>query len=258
MSGKTAFAIAEHPDDIEFLMAGTLIHLGAAGYELHYLNVANGCCGTTQYDAPTIAAMRRDEARRAAASIGAVFHESLCNDLEIFYDRSTLLRLASIIREVAPQIVLTHSPADYMEDHTNTCRLAVTAAFSRCMPNFPVEPPRAAIDAPVTVYHAQPYSHRDPLGCLVTPKVFVDISDVLEKKIEMLSCHVSQKTWLDESQGLDSYLETLRGLDAELGRMSGRYAHAEGWRRHLHLGFCGPQDDPLVTALADRVFVPDS
>ena len=40
------------------------------------------------------------------------------------------------MREEAPEIVPTHSPADYMEDHTNSCRLAVTAAFARGMPNF--------------------------------------------------------------------------------------------------------------------------
>ncbi len=59
---KRVFAIAAHPDDIEFLMSGTLMHLTEAGYEAHYLNVANGCCGSTQHDIPTISAIRREEA----------------------------------------------------------------------------------------------------------------------------------------------------------------------------------------------------
>ena len=63
---------------------------------------------------------------------------------------------------------------------------------------------------------------------------------MVDRKIEMLSYHVSQKKWLDESQGHESYLHTLRDLDEELGRMSGMFQYAEGWRRHLHLGFCGP------------------
>ena len=152
---RRAFAIAAHPDDIEFVMAGTLLHLQAAGYEIHYMNLANGCCGSSVTNASTTIRVRRDEARRACQLIGAVFHESLVNDLEIFYDRPTLVRLASIMRQVAPEIVLTHSPSDYMEDHTNTCRLAVTAAFARGMPNFAVDPPTmAAIDQPVTIYHA--------------------------------------------------------------------------------------------------------
>lgn len=251
-----AFAIAAHPDDIEFLMAGTLIRLGAAGYELHYMNLADGCCGTTQYDRETIAKIRRDEAERAAHLIGATFHEPICHDLEIFYERSSLLRLSSIIREVAPSVVLTHSPVDYMEDHTNTYRLATTATFARGMPNFPVDPPQAAVSGSVTLYHAQPYSHRDPLRRRVDPDLYVNVTDLVERKVEMLACHESQKKWLDESQGLDSYLQTLRDLDAELGERSGIFGAAEGWRRHLHLGFCGPDTDPLAEALQDHIAWP--
>lgn len=250
---KTAFAIAAHPDDIELFMSGTLMLLKDAGYEIHYMNLANGCCGTTQYDVETIARMRRDEAIRAAGSIGAVFHESICNDLEIFYDKPTLAKAASVMRDVAPEIVLTHSTSDYMEDHTNACRLAVTAAFTRGMPNFPVDPPRECVSGKVTVYHAQPYSHRDPLRQLVTPDFYVDVSDVVERKVAMLACHESQKRWLDESQGHDSYLQTLRELDRECGRMSGRFEYAEGWRRHLHLGFCGQDDNPLRDVLDNRI-----
>lgn len=252
---KTAIAIAAHPDDIEFLMSGTLMLLRSNGYEIHYWNLANGCCGTTQYDAQTIARIRREEALAAARAIGAVFHESICNDLEIFYDKPTLAKVASVLRDVAPEIVLTHSPVDYMEDHTNTCRLATTAAFARGMPNFPVDPPRPTVAGNVTVYHAQPYSHHDPLRRLVEPDLVVDTTDLIELKKKMLSKHVSQKTWLDESQGLNAYLETLVALDAQLGRMSSLFKHAEGWRRHLHLGFCGEKDDPLREALKERVLV---
>jgi len=250
---QVVLAIAAHPDDIEFLMAGTMVLLGRAGHELHYLNLANGCCGSTEQDAATIAAVRKDEARRAAESIGAEFHESICNDLEIFYDQATLAQVASIIRLVKPTIVLTHSPADYMEDHMNASRLAVTAAFSRGMPNFPVEPPREAFNDSLTLYHAQPYSHMDPLGQLVVPHCFVNVEPVAEQKWAMLSCHQSQKQWLDESQGLDSYLQTMRDLDMQLGTMSGSFQAAEGWRRHLPLGFCDADDDPLVDSLLDHV-----
>lgn len=250
---KTVFSVAAHPDDIEFLMSGTLMSLRDAGYELHYMNLSNGSLGTTQYDTERIVQMRRQEAWEAADSIGAVFHESICSDLDIFYERSTLARLASVIREVAPDILLTHSPADYMEDHTNTCRLAVSATFARGMPNYAGSPPRPPVAKPVTIYHAQPYSHYDPLRRLVVPDFYVDVSDRQEEKVAMLAKHESQKKWLDESQGLDSYLQTLRDLDAKAGQMSAKFSHAEGWRRHLHLGFCGPYDDPLREALSPRI-----
>ncbi len=63
-----------------------------------------------------------------------MWHAPFCNDLEIFYDARALRRLAAVIRAVAPDAILTHSPQDYMEDHMNTCRLAVSAAFVRAMP----------------------------------------------------------------------------------------------------------------------------
>ncbi len=248
----SAIAIAAHPDDIEFFMSGTLIHLRNAGWEIHYLNVANGCCGSVQHDRETTARIRREEGMRAAARLGAVFHESLTADLEIFYDKPTLAKVASIIRAAAPQIVLTHAPSDYMEDHMNACRLAVTAAFCRGMPNFPVDPPRPPVEGKVTVYHAQPYGNRGPLGEMVYPHFYVDTTDVVEEKVAALAEHQSQKHWLDVSQGHDSYLQTLRDLDREVGQMSGRFQYAEGWRRHRHLGFCGPNDDPLVAALGAK------
>lgn len=251
----TAFAIAAHPDDIEFVMAGTLIRLRAAGYQIHYMNIANGCCGSTQWSAAHTAQVRAAEALAAADSIGAEFHASLTNDLEIFYNHDTLTRLAAIIREVAPQIVLTHAPVDYMEDHTNACRLAVTAAFTRGMPNYQTTPWRDPVDQIVTIYHAQPHGNRDPLGKLVRAGIYVDVADVLNEKTTMLACHKSQKQWLDESQGLDSYLDTMKDLMRQVGQMSGRFAYAEGWRKHSHLGFCGPTDDPLTDALGAHAFV---
>jgi len=251
---KRAFAVAAHPDDIEFVMAGTLILLKHAGYEIHYMNIANGSCGSTEYSAEHTAQIRAAEAMEAAESIGAHFHPSLTNDLEIFYDQKTLARLAAVMREVGPDILLVHAPSDYMEDHMNACRLAVTAAFARGMPNFPTDPPSAPIDGGVTVYHAQPHGNRDPLGNVVKPGIFVDISTVLEEKTAMLACHKSQKQWLDKSQGLNSYLTTMKSLMHEVGEMSGRFSYAEGWRRHLHLGFCSEKSDPLPEALSRFCF----
>ncbi|MEI7684539.1 MAG: PIG-L family deacetylase [Planctomycetota bacterium] len=243
----TAFAIAAHPDDIEFVMAGTLIRLRDNGWTIHYMNIADGCCGSSVTDAAETARIRAAEARRAAESIGAVFHSSICPDLGIFYDDATLRRLAAVVREVSPSIVLTHAPIDYMEDHTNTCRLAVTAAFARGMPNYATHPPRPAIDAPVTLYHAQPHGNRTPLGELVTPTHFVDVGGVMAEKIRMLEHHRSQKEWLDRSQGMDSYVETMKSLMREAGSMSGAVEYAEGWRRRHHLGFCAADADPLAS-----------
>ncbi len=249
-----AFAVAAHPDDIEFLMAGTLIRLADAGYETHYLAIANGSCGTSTLPADEIVPIRRDEAMAAAASIGAVYHESLVPDIEIFYEKGLLARVAAVVREVAPEMLLVQSPADYMEDHQNAARLAVTAAFCRAMPNFPTDPPRPPVEGDVAVYHAQPHGNRDPLRQVVEPDFFVDISAALDRKRDVLACHRSQKQWLDESQGMDSYLSAMEDFCRHLGRMSGRFEYAEGWRRRLHLGF-GPEEfDPLSAALGPHVW----
>ena len=248
-SGKRAFAVAAHPDDIEFMMAGTLILLKQAGLELHYMNVASGSCGTVSLGTDEIVAVRTAEARAAAEGIGAAFHPPLVNDFEIYYEPSLLAKLGAIVRQVNPRILLVPSPQDYMEDHVNVSRLMVTAAFCRNMRNFATDPPTPPLDSQLAIYHALPFGLRDQLRNPIEAESYVDISSVLEMKRRTLACHRSQKQWLDESQGTDSYLRTMEEMSAEVGRMSGRLKHAEGWRRHWHLGF-GPEDfDPLADAL---------
>jgi len=252
---QAAIAIGAHPDDIEFLMAGTLLLLGKAGYETHYLNLASGQCGSNQYNAAMTRSIRNTEAKASAKILGAHFHPSLTEDLEVLYNLELLHSLAAVIREVKPTVVLTHSPQDYMEDHTNTCRLAVSAAFARGMPNFKTNPSRPAIDSEVTVYHAMPAGLRDPLRKRVFPGLFVNTANVHKIKRDALSAHKSQQAWLDESQGMNCHLLTMEDMALEVGRLSQRFKLAEGWRRHLHLGFCGPTADPLKDALGRKCLV---
>ena len=242
---KTAIAIGAHPDDIEFMMAGTLLLLKKAGYEIHYMNVANGSCGSVQYGPARLKKMRLGEAKAAARILGAHFHAPLVNDLEVFYDLKTLRRLAAVIRDVKPSVVLTHSPVDYMEDHTNTCRLAVSAAFTHGMPNFHSTPDRPTADYDVTVYHGLPHSLTDGLRKKLIPGIFINTASVHATKLESLRAHKSQQHWLDASQKMNSYLQTLEDISLEIGRRSKKFKHAEGWRRHLHYGFCAPDADPL-------------
>src|SRR6059036_3662589 len=192
MPEKVAIAVGAHPDDIEFYMAGTLLLLKKAGYQPHYLNVASGNCGGTEYNSTTTRSIRHTEAKAAAKVLGAEFHESLTDDLEILYSLDLLRRLAAIYREVKPTIILTHSPQDYMEDHTNTCRLAVTATFSRGMPNFKTVPQRAAT-GDATVYHAMPHGLRDGLRRRILPGAFVNTTSAHPAKRAALAAHASQK-----------------------------------------------------------------
>ncbi|MCI0535746.1 MAG: PIG-L family deacetylase [Verrucomicrobiales bacterium] len=246
---RTALAIAAHPDDIEFVMAGTLLLLERAGWEIHYLNLSTGNCGSMEFNAAQTRRTRRREAQAAAKLLGAHWHPPLCDDLEIFYDLRTLRRLAAVIREVNPAIVLTHSPQDYMEDHMNASRLAVTAAFARGMPNFKTTPSRGAVEGEVTIYHAMPHGLCDQLGQPIRPAIFVNTKSVHGQKRQALAAHQSQKAWLDVSQGMDSYLRVMDEMSLAVGKMSRRFQHAEGWRRHAHMGFCAEVADPLCDVL---------
>jgi len=247
-----AIAIAAHPDDIEFCMAGTLLRLREAGWAVHYFNLSTGHCGSLTLNAGRTRAVRRREARTAARRLGARWHPPIADDLEIVYDVRTLRRVAAVIRAVQPSVVLTHSPVDYMEDHMNTSRLAVTAAFARGMPNFRTTPARPAVAGDVTVYHAMPHGLRDGLRRRVVAGAWVDTESVQAIKRAALAAHRSQKEWLDASQGMDSYLQAMDAMSAEVARSSRRFRLAEGWRRHLHLGFSGSETDPLAEALGDR------
>jgi LmbE family N-acetylglucosaminyl deacetylase len=249
-----ALAIAAHPDDIEFMMAGTLLLLREAGWQIHCMNVSSGNLGSMTLPSAKIAGVRRREAQSAAKVMGAMWHPPLCQDLEVFYDSRTLRRLASKVRTVDPSIVLTHSPQDYMEDHMNTARLTVTALFARGIPNYRTTPPRAPVETGVTIYHASPHGLRDGLRRQVVPGAFVNTTTVQDRKRAALACHASQQPFLDATQGF-SYLDLMDEFSRTLGTMSGTFQHAEGWRRHLHLGFCDERADPLSDALGDKYLV---
>ena len=191
----------------------------------------------------------------AAEILGAEFHGSPWRDLQIFYDAESIQRLTAIIREVQPSVILTHAPQDYMEDHMNTSRLTVTAAFARGIPNFGTHPPSEAIDGDVTIYHGMPHGLCDQLRRKVIPGSFVDTTSVHPVKRQALAAHKSQKDWLDKSQGMDSYLVAMDEMSAAVGKLSGRFEHAEGWRRHLHYGFSSEGADPLAEVLGEKYLV---
>jgi LmbE family N-acetylglucosaminyl deacetylase len=247
--GLVVLAAAAHPDDIEFMMAGTLLLLKRAGAEIHMWNLANGHCGTAQHSRGDIIRIRAAEAEASALLAGAVSHSALFDDLGIFYDAPSLARVAAVVRAIKPAIILTQSPQDYMEDHQNTCRLLVTAAFSHGMRNFVTQPPRPVWDAPLAIYHALPHGLQDGMGQPVHPDLFVNIGAVLAEKRAMLACHRSQKEWLDVSQGMDAYLEEMVNMSAAVGRMSGQCEYAEGWRLHSKLGFAPNDFSPLESML---------
>lgn len=255
MSSKVAFAVCAHPDDIEIFMLGTLLQLKDAGYEIHMMNLANGSGGTMDQPRDVIVPQRAQEARNAAEKAGAIYHESIAEDFFVLYTVENIARLGSVMRDVKPDVLLIHSLEDYMEDHMIAARLALTASFGRASCNFPANPPRPITSQNITVYHAQPHMNRTPMGKPVVPEMFVDVSGEIDRKGEILAEHKSQKIWLDQSQGMDSYIISMRALNQEVGQMSGRFEYAEGWRRHLHIGYGEADANPIADALGQKVMM---
>ena len=200
-----------------------------------------------------IVPIRREESVRAARMLGATYHESLVDDLEVYYTDNLIRRLAAVIRRVRPGCLLLPSPIDYMEDHQNTARVGATAAFCRGIPNYRTIPEIAAIQGDIAVYHAMPYGLAGPLGERIEPEFLVTVSGREAERLALLECHASQRDWLDASQGIGSYTDAMLEMSASVARLAGLEGHAEGWRRRSHLGFCSAEYRPLETILERSV-----
>ncbi len=250
-SKPVVLAAVAHADDVEFLFSGTLLLLKEAGCPIHMWNLLDGACGTLTHSRDEIVRLRAAEAARSAAIAGAEIHSPIFSDLEIFYDKPSLAAVSARVRTIRPQIILTHSPMDYMEDHQNVCRLITTAAFSRAMPNFVTEPACPSYADPVRIYHAPPHGLRDGLNHIFRPDLLVDIGSTMETKGRMLACHESQHAWLGDSQGMEAPVGEMRGLCRTMAGWGRDMEFAECWRRHSHLGFCHADFDPLCDNLRD-------
>ncbi|HYT90602.1 MAG TPA: PIG-L family deacetylase [Gemmataceae bacterium] len=244
-------SLLAHPDDAEFLCAGTLVRLARAhGWEVHIASMTPGDCGSAELPPDEISRLRRAEGARAAAVIGARYHCVEERDLLIFYNERALERVTRLLRQVRPRVLLTHSPADYMLDHEVTSTIVRAAAFAAPIPNFLSERSLGPVLEHIPhLYYCDPIEGKDPLGNPVAPGFCVDVSDVIETKAEMLACHTSQREWLLKHHGMDQYLQAMRDWGAQRGRSCG-VAYAEGFRQHL--GHSYPQNNVLAELLGGR------
>ncbi len=248
----TVLALFAHPDDAEFLCAGTLLHLARLGARIHIATITAGDCGSAILPPEKIALIRRKEAKRAAERVGANYSCLALKDLRIFYDQATLKKVMEVVRRTDPEMVLTHSPGDYMVDHETTSRLAQTACFGAMAPNFRTGARRAArgTRAIPHLYYAQPFGGRDIFGDEIRPRLAVDITSTLAEKKAMLACHESQQAWLRSQQDIEQMNDPVQSMARRIGALSGIEA-AEGFRQHLGQAF--PQTNLLRTLLGDLV-----
>jgi LmbE family N-acetylglucosaminyl deacetylase len=236
---KSALAIASHPDDAEFLCAGTLALLHRKGWEIHIATMTAGDCGSKELDRNEISEIRKKEAANSARILDGGYECLGSEDLFILYDRPTLMRVIAHVRKVQPQLVLTMSPSCYMLDHEITSRLAQTASFAGGIVNIET-PGIAPLDYIPHLYYADPLEGKDKYGVQVIPTTMVDITGVIEIKTEMLACHKSQREWLRQHHGMDEYILSMKRLAEERGQRMG-VKYAEGFRQHL--GHAYPQNN---------------
>jgi LmbE family N-acetylglucosaminyl deacetylase len=245
---RIVLSLLAHPDDAEILCGGVLVRLAAAGWEVHIASVTAGDCGTMVADRWEIGAVRTAEARRAAAMIGAAYHCLDERDGLVVYDKPTVQKAIDLFRRVAPGLVFTHAPRDYMMDHEMTSLLARAASFVHPAPNISAHPLREGSGVPY-LYYCDPVGGTDPLGHEVAPTTLVDVTAQMETKLAMLGCHASQREWLRAHQGVDEYVEAARRLAEERGRRIG-VAYAEGFVEHRGHGY--PHDDLLAALFAKQ------
>ncbi len=189
--------------------------------------------------------------------LGATYHHAGFDDLCIFNDDNSNRRVTALLREVDPWMVITHSPNDYLSDHEMTSLLVRNACFYASIPNY--ETKAGAADYTLSIpylYYAQPLEGVDIFGKSVTPEFYVDISELMLVKVEMLACHESQRNWLRAHHGMDEYIESMRRFNTSLGqrasKVSGRpITYAEAFRQHR--GHAYPDDNVITTILRESV-----
>jgi LmbE family N-acetylglucosaminyl deacetylase len=241
-------AVMAHPDDAEMLVGGTLFHLKDAGWELGIVTMTAGDCGSAMVGREEIARIRYAEAQAAAAYLGASYACAGMMDVEVIYNIENIRRVVEAMRRFDPDVVMTHSPVDYMLDHEEASRLARGAAFALAVPNYETRqnPPAPRGRATPALYYADATEGKNPMGQRIYPQFYIDISKTLPQKREMLSRHVSQREWLRSHHGIDEYLDRMTGWAAGYGSECG-FAYAEGFRQHLGHGY--PHQPILQAAL---------
>lgn len=187
--------VTAHPDDVDFGAAGTVATWTDKGIDVTYCVVTDGDAGGFDPDVPRadIPSIRRAEQEAAAKVLGVsdvIFlgypDGRLTVTLELRRD------IARAIRRVRPQRVLCQSPERNWDriyashpDHmaageATACAVYPDARNPFTFPELADEGLEAHIVPELWIMSAP------------APDVFVDITDVIERKVEALLCHESQ------------------------------------------------------------------
>jgi LmbE family N-acetylglucosaminyl deacetylase len=186
---KTLIAVGAHPDDIEFSCSGTIMKLREKGYECYYIVATNGENGFKTGHKPRKQRIqiRLKEQLKAAKKLGVkkVFFLG-CRDGFLQNNDQLRARIVMIIKKIKPEIIFSFDPANRTyeninlqhRDHRNIGKAvfdAVFAAKNRYMYG----------GAPHLVNYLYFFGSDKP-------DYFVNITDCIDKKLEVLAEHKSQ------------------------------------------------------------------
>jgi len=193
---RRAIVIAAHPDDIEFVVAGTVARWVQAGTQVRYVLVTSGDAGSHQpgMTREELARIREAEQRAAAHVVGVddlVFLGYHDGEVE-----PTLALRRDLVREIRrfkPDVVICSDPtplfigSDYINhpDHRAVGQAAIDAVA-----------PIAAMPLAFAEQRAEGLEPHRVKEVFVTstaePDTWVDVTSTLELKIEALRQHASQ------------------------------------------------------------------
>lgn len=226
-------AVGCHPDDVEIGCSGTLLKCAQRGDKVTVCHVANGNMGHVIIPPDELREMRIAEAKKAGSLAGFEVLTLDVGDLTPnAADMKQRAALIEVIRYAKPDMIITHSPVDYMTDHLEVQKLVYHASFACSCPHYGPEKDNYAAEI-VPIYYMDTLA-----GVNFIPTEYVDISDVIDKKIEMLECHESQLKWMRDHDHID-FADFVKTCSKYRGLQCG-VPFAEGFTQEL----CWPRVKP--------------
>jgi bacillithiol biosynthesis deacetylase BshB1 len=212
-------AIAAHPDDLELSAAGTILKHKDLGYKVGVLDLTRGELGTR--GTPEI---RKKEAQRSS-EIGDIDVRANVGLPDGFFQNNekNIRKIIPYLRKYRPDIVLINAKWDRHPDHARSSQLAKEACFYSGLVKIETTDPETGDPQdrwrPRAMYqYLQDYTS--------TPDIVVDISDYIDKKMEMIKAFKSQ-FYDPESKELNtplsdkSFFDLLLSKDRVMGRFIG-------------------------------------
>ena len=179
--------IGAHPDDCDIKAGGTAALFVAIGHEVKFLSVTNGDAGHMEMGGGMLAKRRNEETQEVAKRLGISYDVLDNHDGELLPTLEIRLDVIRKIREWDADVVISHRSNDYHPDHRYTGILVQDAAFMVGVPNIAADTPPLRKN-PVFLYYQDNFQKPNPFE----PDIAIDISSVIDKKIDAFDAHVSQ------------------------------------------------------------------